>query len=78
MALGCPAAPGVLVRVQAPHFTAGIVVESQSNDSVCIEAAPILAWCKGKTNAQIRAYFDRKGWRPRIIPLATAAAPGAR
>jgi hypothetical protein len=56
-----------LVRVVAPHFVAGIEVESQSDDSVCTDAAPILAWCKGKTNRELRAYFVRKNWRATIV-----------
>lgn len=57
-----------LVRVEAPHFVAGIVVESQSADSLCTDAAPILAWCKGKSVQEIRDYFSRKNWRAFVVP----------
>jgi hypothetical protein len=51
------------VRVVAPHFVAGI----EFARGKCTEAAPILAWAKGKTEAEMRAYFKRKGWRASVI-----------
>lgn len=48
----------VLVRVEAPHFCAGLVAK----DGICIDAAPILRWTVGKTSKELAAYFARKGW----------------
>ena len=48
----------VMVRVEAPHFVAGMVVV---NDKV-IRTAPILHWAKGKTMQELRPYLQRKGW----------------
>ena len=50
----------VLVRVVAPHFVAGIVINRATKR--CVEAAPILRWCEGKTADEIRRYIDRRGW----------------
>ena len=48
----------LLVRVQAPHFCAGLI----TRDDVCVEAAPILRWALGKSRDELRALFSRKGW----------------
>lgn len=53
-----------LVRVVAPHFVAGLDIGVNGK---CVEAAPILAWAKGKTEDELRAYFKRKGWRASVI-----------
>lgn len=50
----------VLVRVVAPHFVAGLVIDIDTKR--CIEAPPILAASIGKTATELRAYFDRRGW----------------
>lgn len=52
-----------LVRVTAPHFVAGIVVK----DDICIDAAPILKYCKGKDVDWLSKYFQQKGWEAMII-----------
>lgn len=49
---------GVLVRVVAPHFVAGIIVDG----GACVHAAPILHWAVGRKQDELRAYFARKGW----------------
>jgi hypothetical protein len=54
---------GLLVRVTAPHFVAGILL---AKDGRCVEAAPILRWRVGKTARELKAYFDRKGWDTRV------------
>ena len=53
----------VLVRVVAPHFVAGLLIE----DDVCFAAAHILGWCVGKTSAELRAYFAKKEWTATIV-----------
>lgn len=55
---------GALVRVEAPHFVAGLIIK----DDVCTFAAPILAWAVGRDRAWLRAYFARKGWRASVRP----------
>jgi hypothetical protein len=52
----------LLVRVVAPHFVAGLIVQ----DDRCTEAAPILAWAIGKGAGELRVYFARKGWRATV------------
>lgn len=47
-----------LVRVDAPHFCAGLVIV----DGVCVEAAPILKWAIGKPAPKLSAYFTARGW----------------
>lgn len=53
----------MLIRVVAPHFVAGMVMEGD----VVKEAAPILAWATGKERSYLRGYFSRKGWIATII-----------
>jgi hypothetical protein len=45
---------GVMLRVVAPHFTAGVVVGG--------EAAPIIKYMKGWSEQRIREYCFWKGW----------------
>jgi hypothetical protein len=55
-----------LVRVvseAAPAFVAGLLIE----DDVCFAAAPILGWSVGKTTAELRAYFAKRGWKATIV-----------
>ncbi len=52
------------VRVVAPHFVAGLDIGVNGK---CVEAAPILAWAKGKSEEELRTYFRRKGWTASII-----------
>lgn len=54
----------VLVRVEAPHFVAGIELEAD----ICVQAAPILRrLCLGRRADVLRALFRRKGWRASVI-----------
>jgi hypothetical protein len=55
----------MLVRVIAPHFVAGLVVEGET----VVEAAPILKWTIGKQRGWLRAYFAEKGWTALIVRL---------
>lgn len=52
-----------LMRVVAPHFVAGLVLDDSGK---CIEAAPILAASIGKSEAQLRSYFERRGWQVEV------------
>jgi hypothetical protein len=52
-----------LVRVVAPHFVAGIDIANGK----CTEAAPILAWAKGRSADDLRTYFKKKGWQASVI-----------
>ncbi|MER8619191.1 hypothetical protein NKG99_20530 [Mesorhizobium sp. M1409] len=47
-----------LIRVEAPHFTAALVIV----DGRCIKAPPILHWALGKGEGWLKAYFAQKGW----------------
>jgi hypothetical protein len=49
----------MLIQIQAPHFTAGVVVGER--------AAPIIHYMRGWTYEQILAYCRRKKWR--AIPV---------
>lgn len=59
-----------LVRVKAPHFTAGLVLR----DGKCVLAAPILAWCIGKYRLVLRLDFARLGYEARIVKERRRAA----
>ena len=51
-------APGLLFRVTAPHFVAGVVLE---NNTV-VRAAPILKYMMGWSWRQVRHYCICKHW----------------
>lgn len=53
-----------LVRVTAPHYCAGLEVES---DRV-VRAAPILKWAVGRDWSGVRAYFRGKRFRVEVVP----------
>jgi len=52
-----------LVQVKATHFTAGFV----SDGTRVTEAAPILKYLVGKTEAWARHYLKQKGWKASIV-----------
>jgi hypothetical protein len=52
-----------LVRVEAPHFVAGLVLQ----DGVCTRAAPILRRFIGQEAAAIRVAIHDQGWRASIV-----------
>lgn len=52
-----------LVRIEAPHFVAGILIK----DDKCVYAAPILAWTVGKTREFLSQQFRARGWRASIL-----------
>jgi hypothetical protein len=66
--VGTVSTVGTLVRVVAPHFVAGLIVEGDR----CVRAAPILRWAVGKRAAELRAAFARKGWRASVVPSVLA------
>jgi hypothetical protein len=49
----------VILRISAPHFTAGIVVG--------VRAAPIIAYMKDWDAMKIITYCQRKGWDVEIL-----------
>ena len=57
--------PGLLVRVVAPHFVAGMIVDPDTDRVVY--AAPILAWAKGMQRDKLRQSLIRLGWRASIV-----------
>lgn len=53
-----------LVRIEAPHFVAGLTA---ANGRV-IRVAPILAYMIGWEGRQVAWYCSRKGWRWQALP----------
>lgn len=49
----------MLVRVVAPHFVAGLVLD---HVGTVVRAAPILGWAMRKPWCELRSYFLRRGW----------------
>ena len=49
---------GLLWRIVAPHFVAGLVVR----DGRVVEAAPILGWARGRPWAGVRSYLAGRKW----------------
>lgn len=58
----------MLVRVVAPHFVAGMLVE-RGDDGVerITHAAPILRWAVGKSRQSMQVYFALRGWRASVV-----------
>lgn len=53
-----------LLRIEAPHFVAGVVFTRDPHDGwVVSEAAPICAWMIGKSNREIWQWLTGKGHR---------------
>jgi hypothetical protein len=52
-----------LVRVEAPRFTAGLIIRGDR----CIYAAPILRWACGMRRDALRASLARKKFKATII-----------
>ena len=52
-----------LVRVEAPHFVAGLYIE----DDVCFAAAPILSGAVGRSAAYLRDVFMMREWKASIV-----------
>jgi hypothetical protein len=55
---------GMLYRVIAPHFVAGIIV---AQDGVIVFAAPILQWAGNWAFAGFKSYCARKGWKVEAV-----------
>lgn len=60
-----------LVQVKAPHFTAAFVTDGHS----VTEAAPILKYLIGKTEAYARHYLKQKGWVASLVPPQESRQP---
>ena len=54
----CQTVPTILFQVVAPHFVAGFI----SRDGVCIKAAPIIKYLKGKSLEEIFDWRHLKGY----------------
>ena len=52
-----------LVRIEAPHFVAGIVIR----DGRVVEAAPIVAYMKKWPASRAKCYCGERGWRARRV-----------
>jgi hypothetical protein len=63
------AVSGTLVRIEAPHFVAGIVAE---NGRV-VRTAPILHYMLGWDGRRVAAYVRAKGWAWVLVTAATQA-----
>lgn len=61
-----------LVRVEAPHFTAALLL---AGDDFVIDAAPILHWTVGKHRKYLSQYFRRKKWTVTILPSPAPILP---
>jgi hypothetical protein len=76
-----PASTDTLVRIDAPHFCAGVVISG----GVVTRAAPILKYMFGWTGARVGVYAIGKGWTvdyklpgcewARLSPRASPARP---
>ena len=53
----------MLARIEAPHFTAGIVLI----DDIVKETAPIVKYMRNWSRASVRNYCDQKGWKISVV-----------
>lgn len=53
----------MLAQITAPHFCAGIVLES---DRVTL-AAPIVGYMRGRTRDRVRGYCHSKDWQIAVV-----------
>jgi hypothetical protein len=49
---------GVLIRIESPYFTAGIVIGEKYN-----KCAPIVHYMKNWSIQKIKNYCSKKGWK---------------
>jgi hypothetical protein len=56
-----PKQPPTLLRIEAPHFTAG--AEVAGNDHIITRTAPIIAYMTGWTVFRAMAYAHTKRWK---------------
>jgi hypothetical protein len=49
----------MIIQITSNYFTAGCVLE----DSICIRAAPIIHYLKGKDLSFIEFYCKKKKWK---------------
>lgn len=60
------------VQIQAPHFTAGLVIQQGRVG----EAAPIMGYMKGWYWSEVLHYCERKHWTVRYVDdLTSPEAP---
>ncbi|HEY2534698.1 MAG TPA: hypothetical protein VGJ20_43455 [Xanthobacteraceae bacterium] len=58
-----------LIRIEAPHFVAGIVIDRKN---MVVDAAPILKWMIGRDVHDCLSYFEKQGYRVTTLkPLIT-------
>jgi len=60
----------MLVRIVAPHFVAGCILDERGR---VVEAAPIIRWMLGKSWPELRPYLARNGWVAARLPLESRA-----
>lgn len=53
----------LLIRVELPHLTAGVIARGGR----IVRAAPILAWCGGKSPQELAAWVLKKGGRISVV-----------
>ena len=53
----------ILIRITAPWFVAGVVVDSQGNK----RAAPIIHYMKNLSICRIFRYSNKRGWKAEIL-----------
>jgi hypothetical protein len=54
-----------LLRIVAPHFVAGVVVDESTR--MIITAAPILRWSLGKHAGFLVKYCKKKNWSIEVV-----------
>lgn len=51
-----------LLRVDAPHFVAGMVWQKEQGEWRCVACAPILGYMRNWRPEQVKAYLLKKRW----------------
>lgn len=52
-----------MIRIEAPHFVAGVIVSGPAGSRVVVKAAPILRWSMGKPARELARWCERKRHR---------------
>jgi len=54
----------MLLRITAPHFTAGVILRNRGRSNRC---APIVKYMAGWDKGQIIKYCESKGWECEVL-----------
>lgn len=57
----------IILQIKSSYYTAGAVFKKIKEEWMCIDAAPIIKWMKGKKSKFIFKYLKEKSYSYEII-----------